>query len=155
MTPTPAEIAAALGDVGSLVDVIVDRLTGPDFYTPKTLARRLDISERTVRRMLARNEIESYKSGAKRRIPVEAVEAYLDACQAREAEARKARDTPVAPRQLPRVQARAPRRLASCSRPRSRRQRSRRSAAANSSDRDGPGEPPPAAAACHREGWGA
>jgi len=47
------------------------------FFTPKTLAQYLSISERTVRQMLADGRIESYKVEGQRRIDFADVEAYL------------------------------------------------------------------------------
>ncbi len=47
------------------------------FFTPKTLAEYLSISERTVRQMLANGRIESYKVEGQRRIDSTDVDAYL------------------------------------------------------------------------------
>jgi excisionase family DNA binding protein len=47
------------------------------FFTPKTLAARLALSERTVRDMLAKRVIPSYKIAGTRRIDPVDVDAYL------------------------------------------------------------------------------
>ena len=47
------------------------------FFTPRTLALYLSISERTVRQMLADRRIESYKVEGQRRIDQVDVDAYL------------------------------------------------------------------------------
>lgn len=47
------------------------------FFTPKTLAEYLSISERTVRQMCADQKIESYRVEGQRRIDLKDVRAYL------------------------------------------------------------------------------
>lgn len=47
------------------------------FFTPKALAEYLSISERTVRDMLGKNRIPSYKVEGQRRIDPADVEQYL------------------------------------------------------------------------------
>lgn len=47
------------------------------FFTPKTLAAYLALSERTVREMLRRGTIPSYRLQGARRIAAEDVDAYL------------------------------------------------------------------------------
>jgi excisionase family DNA binding protein len=47
------------------------------FFTPKGLAEYLSISERTVRDMLSKQRIPSYKVGGQRRIDPADVEKYL------------------------------------------------------------------------------
>jgi excisionase family DNA binding protein len=47
------------------------------FYTARTLAQRLAVSERTVREMIRRKEIPSYKVAGARRIDPADVDAYL------------------------------------------------------------------------------
>lgn len=47
------------------------------FFTPETLAGYLSLSGRTVRDMLRRGEIPSYKLGGARRIDPEDVDRYL------------------------------------------------------------------------------
>ena len=48
------------------------------FFTPRTLAEYLSMSERTIREMLARGEIASYKVGENaRRIDPKDVDSYL------------------------------------------------------------------------------
>jgi excisionase family DNA binding protein len=48
------------------------------FFTPKTLADYLAVSERTVRQMIADARIPSYRVEGVRRISAEDVDAYLD-----------------------------------------------------------------------------
>jgi excisionase family DNA binding protein len=63
---------------------------GRPLYSPRTLAERLDMSERTVREMLARGTIPSFTvgvgGGTQRRVRPEDVDAYLDARRAAEEE---------------------------------------------------------------------
>jgi excisionase family DNA binding protein len=47
------------------------------FFTPKTLARYLSVSERTVRQMVADRRIESVKVEGVRRIPADDVDSYV------------------------------------------------------------------------------
>ena len=47
------------------------------FFTPKTLAAYLSVSERTVRQMLADRRISSYKIEGQRRVDADDVDAYL------------------------------------------------------------------------------
>jgi putative molybdopterin biosynthesis protein len=47
------------------------------FFTPKALAEYLSISERTVREMLSKEQIPSYKVEGQRRIDPSDVEKYL------------------------------------------------------------------------------
>jgi excisionase family DNA binding protein len=47
------------------------------FFTPKTLAQYLALSERTVRQMLAERVVPSYLIGGARRIDPADVDAYL------------------------------------------------------------------------------
>lgn len=49
------------------------------FFSPKALADYLSLSERTVREMLAKGEIPSYKVAGARRIDYRDVESYLAA----------------------------------------------------------------------------
>jgi excisionase family DNA binding protein len=48
------------------------------FFTPKSLAEYLSISERTARQMIADRRIESVRVEGVRRIPAEAVDAYVE-----------------------------------------------------------------------------
>jgi excisionase family DNA binding protein len=50
---------------------------GPDWYTPETLAKRLKVSERTVRNWVRRGELPSYKIGSSRRFDPVDVDAFL------------------------------------------------------------------------------
>jgi excisionase family DNA binding protein len=47
------------------------------FFTPKTLADYLDLSERSVRELLLKRKIPSYKIEGARRVAPEDVDAYL------------------------------------------------------------------------------
>jgi excisionase family DNA binding protein len=48
------------------------------FFTPKTLAEYLAVSERTVREMLSKGVIPSYRVAGTRRIKPDDVDAYLE-----------------------------------------------------------------------------
>jgi excisionase family DNA binding protein len=48
------------------------------FFTPKSLAAYLHLSERTVREMLLRREIPSYRIGGSRRVAPEDVDVFLE-----------------------------------------------------------------------------
>lgn len=48
------------------------------FYTPKTLAQLLQVSERTVRTMLAEHRIASYRVMGQRRVSAEDLRVFLD-----------------------------------------------------------------------------
>lgn len=48
-----------------------------DWYTPATLARELDVSERTVRKWVRQRKLASYKIGGSRRFKPADVEAFL------------------------------------------------------------------------------
>jgi excisionase family DNA binding protein len=54
------------------------------FFTPKSLARYLAVSERTVRGWIATGEIPSYLIGGARRIDPADVDAYLAGCKTRD-----------------------------------------------------------------------
>ena len=49
----------------------------PSFYTERTLADFLAVSDRTIRNWIRRGELPSYKLGAARRIDPADVEAFL------------------------------------------------------------------------------
>ena len=51
------------------------------FFTPKTLANYLALSERTVRQLLADNTIPSYRIAGSRRIDPSDVDSYLQRCR--------------------------------------------------------------------------
>ena len=55
---------------------ISEPVTEP-FYTPKTLAQLLQVSERTIRTMLAEQRIASVKVMGQRRVSAEDLAAYL------------------------------------------------------------------------------
>jgi excisionase family DNA binding protein len=52
-------------------------LGGPTFFTERTLAAYLAVSNRTVRNWIRRGELPSYKLGAARRIDPADVEVFL------------------------------------------------------------------------------
>ena len=56
---------------------ISEPVTEP-FYTPKTLAALLQVSERTVRTMLAEQRIASYRVMGQRRVSAEDLRVFLD-----------------------------------------------------------------------------
>lgn len=66
---------ASLSDRGS-----VDRNTPsePTFFTERTLAAYLAVSDRTIRNWMRRGELPSYKLGASRRIDPADVDAFLE-----------------------------------------------------------------------------
>lgn len=51
---------------------------GPTFFTERTLAVYLSISDRTIRNWIRRGELPSYKLGASRRIDPADVDAFLE-----------------------------------------------------------------------------
>ncbi|MET0306311.1 MAG: helix-turn-helix domain-containing protein [Solirubrobacterales bacterium] len=59
----------------------VDRNTPsePTFFTERTLAVYLAVSDRTIRNWIRRGELPSYKLGASRRIDPADVDAFLEA----------------------------------------------------------------------------
>jgi excisionase family DNA binding protein len=54
------------------------KLGGPTFFTDRTLAAYLAVSDRTVRNWIMRGELPSYKLGASRRIDPADVAAFLE-----------------------------------------------------------------------------
>lgn len=54
------------------------KLSGPTFFTERTLAAYLAVSDRTVRNWIRRGELPSYKLGASRRIDPADVAAFLE-----------------------------------------------------------------------------
>jgi excisionase family DNA binding protein len=53
------------------------RAPGPAFFTERTLAAYLSVSDRTIRNWIRRGELPSYKLGASRRIDPTDVEDFL------------------------------------------------------------------------------
>jgi excisionase family DNA binding protein len=53
------------------------RVSGPAFFTERTLAAYLAVSDRTIRNWIRRGELPSYKLGASRRIDPADVEDFL------------------------------------------------------------------------------
>jgi len=51
----------------------------PTFFTERTLAAYLAVSDRTIRNWIRRGELPSYKLGASRRIDPADVDAFLEA----------------------------------------------------------------------------
>ena len=51
----------------------------PSFFTERTLAAYLAVSDRTIRNWIRRGELPSYKLGASRRIDPADVDAFLEA----------------------------------------------------------------------------
>ena len=54
------------------------RASGPTFFTERSLAAYLAVSDRTVRNWIRRGELPSYKLGASRRINPTDVAAFLE-----------------------------------------------------------------------------
>lgn len=69
---TPMQTARGL-DIGGMER----KATGPSFYTERTLAEFLAVSDRTIRNWIRRGELPSYKLGASRRIDPADVEDFL------------------------------------------------------------------------------
>jgi excisionase family DNA binding protein len=68
------------GTYQPLSGAVAVRVTAPDrraFFTPKSLATYLALSERTVREMLRRGALPSYRVGGARRIDPSDVDSYL------------------------------------------------------------------------------
>lgn len=68
----PMHAVAAL-DIGGMER----KTTEPSFFTERTLAEFLAVSDRTVRNWIRRGELASYKLGAARRIDPADVEDFL------------------------------------------------------------------------------
>jgi excisionase family DNA binding protein len=64
--------------VSGAIHVVTER---QGFFTPKTLAAYLALSERTVRQPLADSAIPSYRSAGSRRIDPSDVDHYLRRCR--------------------------------------------------------------------------
>jgi excisionase family DNA binding protein len=56
----------------------VDRKDAPTFFTERSLAAYLAVSDRTVRNWIRRGQLPSYKLGASRRIDPADVESFLE-----------------------------------------------------------------------------
>lgn len=54
------------------------KASGPTFFTERSLATYLAVSDRTVRNWIRRGELTSYKLGASRRIDPADVETFLE-----------------------------------------------------------------------------
>jgi len=63
-------------------DVDRNPLSDPTFFTERTLAEYLAVSDRTIRNWIRRGELPSYKLGASRRIDPADVDAFLEARRA-------------------------------------------------------------------------
>ena len=64
--------------MSTAIHVVTER---QGFFTPKTLAAYLALSERTVRQMLAEGVIPSYRIAGSRRIDPRDVDNYLRRCR--------------------------------------------------------------------------
>jgi excisionase family DNA binding protein len=64
--------------VSAAIRVVTER---QGFFTPKTLASYLALSERTVRQLLADSTIPSYRIAGSRRIDPDDVDRYLQRCR--------------------------------------------------------------------------
>lgn len=77
-----AEAKARLADrdrrLAEARPVIVKAPDREPFFTPKTLAQLLQVSERTVRTMLAEHRIASYRVMGQRRVSAEDLRVFLD-----------------------------------------------------------------------------
>lgn len=69
----PVQIALSGGKKGMKA-----KFGGPSFFTERTLAAYLAVSDRTVRNWIRRGELPSYKLGASRRIDPADVAAFLE-----------------------------------------------------------------------------
>jgi DNA (cytosine-5)-methyltransferase 1 len=49
-----------------------------EFYTIEEVAKRLRVSTETVRKLIASGSLQSYKVGRQYRIPVQAIDDYLN-----------------------------------------------------------------------------
>jgi excisionase family DNA binding protein len=67
----PMQLAAGLDSRG------VKQNTSPTFFTERSLAAYLAVSDRTIRNWIRRGELPSYKLGAARRIDPADVDAFL------------------------------------------------------------------------------
>jgi len=72
LKPQPMQAAFAL-DIGGMER----KSSGPSFFTDRTLADFLAVSDRTIRNWIRRGELPSYKLGAARRIDPADVEDFL------------------------------------------------------------------------------
>jgi len=71
-----------VGHFGDFVDIggMGDNHADPEtFFTERTLAAYLAVSDRTIRNWIRRGELPSYKLGASRRIDPVDVDAFLEA----------------------------------------------------------------------------
>ena len=75
MNPATAEQVKASRAGGEIK--VLEQAERP-FYTVKSLAHRLAVTERTVRNLLRSGEIDSYTIGTARRIDPEDVDSYLE-----------------------------------------------------------------------------
>lgn len=60
-----------------VLERVIDTEPRQPFFTPKTLACYLSLSERTIRQMIADRTIASYRVAGQRRISAEDVDRYL------------------------------------------------------------------------------
>jgi excisionase family DNA binding protein len=71
--PPPMQVVRSLASR----DVSGNRPAPPAFFTERTLAKYLAVSDRTVRNWIRRGDLPSYKLGAARRIDPADVEDFL------------------------------------------------------------------------------
>jgi excisionase family DNA binding protein len=74
--------ASTAGHFGAFLDIggMGDSSAQPEaFFTERTLATYLAVSDRTIRNWIRRGELPSYKLGAARRIDPADVDAFLEA----------------------------------------------------------------------------
>jgi len=69
----PVQIALAGG-----IKSMEAKVSGPTFFTERSLAAYLAVSDRTVRNWIRRGELPSYKLGASRRIDPADVATFLE-----------------------------------------------------------------------------
>lgn len=50
-------------------------------YSPENAARKLDISERFIWKLIKNGELDSFKCGRRRLISRRAIESYIDKCE--------------------------------------------------------------------------
>lgn len=65
------------GEIGLDIGGMERKSTSPSFFTERTLAAFLAVSDRTIRNWIRRGELPSYKLGAARRIAPADVEDFL------------------------------------------------------------------------------
>lgn len=72
-----AETPLSIGLSGLELTPLAKKRRGRSWYTPATLAKRLNVSERTVRNWVSSGKLPSYKIGRMRRIDPDDVDAFM------------------------------------------------------------------------------